>query len=320
MGISLAPTFLNIVMVFTWLIYVLLTWEVGRRMRDNMRMGTGIVYMMHVLFHLYLDTSETKEASRAVGKDLAQIIAHDVYTGRSMTSMKVFIPIVLVLAALNRTAQVFLPRMDPNGSGVILGTVVTLVFVGLLFGIKLRQPFAYGVLEAIFALGSCIFSLWHMGDTLNGPAVIGLFSSIYLMIRALDNISKGRDQWRSKRRGALALVKKLSRHEAVGGYRVWFAAIVRATGELFFVQSESREGKYLVLSKPPLDRNAQYSGVLFADGDAEELWKKPNPRAEPKSYFGYELRIVQGSFNLLLNPDPSKMVPTAPPPASSAPA
>jgi hypothetical protein len=236
-----------------------------------------------------------------------------------MTSMKIFIPIALVVAAIDRVAQVLLPRMGPSGARVILGSVVVVIFAGLLFLLKLQQPIFYGSLEALFAVWSCAFSLSRVGDTLSATVLIGLFTSIYLMIRSADNVNKGVDQWRAKRRGILATTKKLSKPETVSKYRVWFAAIVRATGELFLVQTQSIGDKHLILLKPPIDRNSRYTGILFADGDAEEIWKKPTPRTEQQTFVGCELKMVEGSFKLFLNRDPRKIVPTAPPPAPSTP-
>jgi hypothetical protein len=63
MALPLAPTFLNIVMVFTWLIYGLLAWELGRRTYDSLRIGTGLGLMLHVLVHLNRSSDEKKDIS-----------------------------------------------------------------------------------------------------------------------------------------------------------------------------------------------------------------------------------------------------------------
>jgi hypothetical protein len=70
------------------------------------------------------------------------------------------------------------------------------------------------------------------------------------------------------------------------------------------------------LSRPPIDRDAGYTGILFSAGDADELWSVKNPRSETKTFAGYELKMVEGSSRLFLNPNPEKFIDTAPPPAS----
>jgi len=165
----------------------------------------------------------------------------------------------------------------------------------------------------LFALWSCAFSLSRAGDTLSVPVRIGLFTSIYLMIRAADNINKSVEQLRAKKRAILTSLKRLSKLEEVRKYRVWFAAIVRATGELFLIQTQFLGDKPLILSKPPINRDARYAGILFSAGDADMLWEIKNPRSEQKTFFGHELKIVEGSLKLFRNPDPQKLIDTAPP-------
>jgi hypothetical protein len=141
--------------------------------------------------------------------------------------MKYWIPGALAVAAINRVVQVYLPRMSPSLARVLLGTIAVAIFSGLLFLLKQQQQIVYGTAELLFALWSCAFSLSRMGDTMSGPVLIGLFTSIYLMIRAADNITKGMEQFRSKKRSVLASVKRLAKLEEIRKYRVWFAAIVR---------------------------------------------------------------------------------------------
>jgi hypothetical protein len=201
--------------------------------------------------------------------------------------------------------------MGPSLARVLLGTVVVVIFAGLLFLVKQQQQIVYGTFEAAFAIWSCAFSLSRVGDTLSGPVLSGLFTSIYLMIRAADNISKGIEHFRSKKRGVLASVKRLSKLEEVRKYRVWFAAIVRATGELFLVQTQSYGDKHLILSKPPINRDANYTGILFSAGDADGLWDIKEPRSEQKTFSGYDLEMVEGSYKIFLNPNPHKFIETA---------
>jgi hypothetical protein len=84
------------------------------------------------------------------------------------------------------------------------------------------------------------------------------------------------------------------------------------------VQTEFLGDKPLILSKPPIDRNAGYAGIVFSAGDAEKLWAVKTPKWEQKTFFGYELKIVEGSSRLFLNPDPQKYIDTAPPPGAAA--
>jgi hypothetical protein len=132
-----------------------------------------------------------------------------------------------------------------------------------------------------------------------------------------DNINKGIERLRSKKRSVLNSLKRLSNLEEVSKYRVWFAAIARATGELFLVQTQSFGDKHLILSKPPINRDASYTGILFAAGDADGLWDVKNPRSEQTTFAGYELKMVVGSSKLFLNPNPQKFIETAPQPEPS---
>jgi hypothetical protein len=318
MGISLPTTLIKIVLIFTWLVYPLLIWVLVYLMRKNARINIGISYMMHVVFHTHQHTGEDKEQMRAAGKQMSRIIAHDAYAaGNKIYLMQYWIPGALVIAAINRAAQVYLPRMGPSLARVLLGAIAVAIFAGLLFLLKREQQIVYGTAEALFALWSCAFSLSRMGNTMSGSVLIGLFSSIYLMIRAGDNITKGMEQLRLKKRGVLASLKRLSKLEGVSKYRVWFAAIVRATGELFLVQTQSFGDKHLILSKPPINREAGYTGILFPAGDADGLWDVKNPRSERKTFAGHELKMVEGSYRIFLNPKPENFIDIAPPPEPS---
>jgi len=313
MGISLPSTLIKIVLIFTWLIYPLLIWVLVYLMRKNERIEAGIAYMMHVLLHTNDQTGEDKGQIRAAGEQVAHIIGHDAYAaGSRIYLMKYWIPAVLVLGAINRAAQVYLPRMGPSLDRELLGTIVVAIFAGLLFVLKQQQPILYGTAEFLFALLSCAFSLSRAADTLSGPVLIGLFTSIYLMVRAAENVNRGAEQLRVKKRAILTSLKRLSKLEQVRKNRVWFAAIVRATGELFLIQNQLFGEMRLVLSKPPISRDATYAGILFSAGDADKLWENENPRSEHATFFGHELKIVEGTFKLFRNPDPQVLIDTAP--------
>jgi hypothetical protein len=319
MRLSLPAFLIKIVLIFTWLVYPLIVLVLVYLMRKNARIGIGTAYMFHVIFHTHQHTGADREEVRAAGKQMSGIIAHDAYaTGSKIYLMQYWIPGALAVAAINRAVQVYLPRMSPAHARVVLGTIAVAIFAGLLFLLKQKWQIIYGAVELLFALWSCAFSLSRMGDTMSGPVLIGLFTSIYLMIRAADNMTKGIEHFRAKKRSVLTSLKRLSKLEAVSKYRVWFAAIVRATGELFLVQTEFLGDKPLILSKPPIDRNARYAGIVFSAGDAEKLWAVKTPKSEQKTVFGYELKIVEGSSRLFLNPDPQKYIDTAPPSGAAA--
>jgi hypothetical protein len=320
MRISLPSTLIRIVLVFTWCIYPLLVFLIVFLARKNYRINYGFSYMFHFILHVYKAAGEDRETAHAAARQWSSIIAYDTYaTGNKIYLMKYWVPAVLAAGAINRTAQVYLPSMRPSLARDLLGTIVVVIFSGLLFWLKQQFTIVYGAVEAAFAVGSCILSLQRLGDVFDATVVIGLFGSIYLMIRAADNVSKGLDQWRSKRRGVLTTIKKLKKMEEVRRYRVWFAAIVRATGELLLVQTEVRYGKHLVIAKPPLFRESQYTGILFVDGDAEDLWKKENPKTQQGTFFGSQLKMVSGSVRLFINPDPQNLVDLAPRPATEIP-
>ena len=53
-------------------------------------------------------------------------------------------------------------------------------------------------------------------------------------------------------------------------------------------------------------------GILFAAGDADKLWSVKDPNVELGTFFGHELKIVDGSAALLRNAGPLKQIDTAP--------
>jgi len=118
--------------------------------------------------------------------------------GRTRVVYLVILPILVALAGLNRLAQVSIPKMEASSSRVVLGTILALLFGLLLFTVKISRPMIYGALEGIFAIGSCAVSLSIMSDFIDLPHIIVLITSIYLMVRALDNIKKGLDARRHK--------------------------------------------------------------------------------------------------------------------------
>jgi hypothetical protein len=266
------------------------------------------------MFDILVQTGKHGGEIRQAGKQVSKIIAHDAYApGGRVYLMKYWIPAAFVVAALNGVAEYYLPRMSPSLAQIVLGTVVVLVFAFLLFLLKQEQQMMYGSVALAFAIWSSSFSLSRMNNTLTAPVVVGLFTSIYLTIRAADNITRGYEQWKARKRSVLATLERLSDLEEVKKYRVWFAATVRATGELFIVQTQfSNNDKPLIYSKPPVNRNAKYMGILFAAGDADKLWSVKDPNVELGTFFGHELKIVDGSAALLRNADPLKQIDTAP--------
>jgi hypothetical protein len=91
-----------------------------------------------------------------------------------------------------------------------------------------------------------------------------------------------------------------------------FAAIVRATGKLFFASGGLRENDEAFTAMPTLEKNSRYSGILFSDVDAEDLWNKQNPTAEHATFRGEELKTVPGSFEVLFKPKRSiRTIPNA---------
>jgi hypothetical protein len=319
MRLSLPAFLIKIVLFFTWLVYPLLISFLVWLGRKNARIGIGTAYMFHVLFHTFQHTGEDREEMRAAGRQMSRIIAHDAYAaGSKIYLMKYWIPAALSVGILNRAVQVYLPRMSAAHARMVLGTIAVAVIALILFLLKQKWQIAYGAVELLFALWSSAFSLSRMGDMVSGLVLIGLFTSIYLMIRAADNITKGTEQFQARKRSVLSSLKRLSKLDEVTKYRVWFAATVRSTGELFLVQTQFTGDAPLILSKPPINRDARYAGILFSAGDADKLWSVKTPKTEQKTFFGSELKMVEGSYKLFLNPDPSKYINTAPPPGVQA--
>jgi hypothetical protein len=107
---------------------------------------------------------------------------------------RVIVPFCLILAVVNRLAQVWIPRMQPSISRVVLGTLVALIFSLLLFYVKVSNLSAYAIVEGLFAIIYCAVTLSRMGPVFTLAEAVALIASIYLMIRAFDNLKKGREE------------------------------------------------------------------------------------------------------------------------------
>jgi hypothetical protein len=183
MKILVVPTFVNIVLAITWLI--------------DAALAIGLVF----LFYIY-DIRDPRsvpslgavpQTSYQKVKDQRQKLAVYKYERREFHT--IFLPIMVVIALITFAVQIWLPRMQPSLARMVLGSVVVLLFALLLFVIKVNTLLLYGYLEGLFALGSCVWSLGNkVHDTLTPEATITLLGSIYLMIRAMDNIKKGLEQ------------------------------------------------------------------------------------------------------------------------------
>jgi hypothetical protein len=192
MGIHLAPTFVNIILELTYVIDLLLMfilWSLVQRVRELL-VDVEDVKQLDWLFK-----PERRGKLAVLRKKSGECV---LWNRDRYVIIYVLIP---VICALNLWAQIAVRRMAPSTSRVVLGTVVALVCGILLFTLKIRRQIIYGTMEAIFAVGSCAFSLAHMGENLTGAAFIGLISSIYLMIRAMDNIKKGLDERKKEKEG-----------------------------------------------------------------------------------------------------------------------
>jgi hypothetical protein len=188
---SLPATLIKIALVIPWFIYPLLAFLIYWLLRKNYRINIGTIYMFDMLVQTGKQGGEIKQVSK--------IIAHDAYAaGGRIYLMRYWIPAAFGGASLNGLAEYYLPRMSPSLAQIVLGTVVVLVFAFLLFLPKQGQQMMYGSVELAFAIWSSGFSLSRMNNTLTAPAVVGLFTSIYLTIRAattsLEGMSNGKPE------------------------------------------------------------------------------------------------------------------------------
>jgi hypothetical protein len=306
MQVPLSLTFVKIVLTLTWLIYGLLAWVLITRIKVLWQIRPRKSFGASEL----PDTKPLRLAVRKLGK-----LRRYRYRVRFRSFWTKIVPFVAIAALLNWAAQVALWHMPSSIARSFLGVVVVTFFASLLFWLKIAQPIVYGCIEGSFAMGSCAYSLIYISDTFTTSALIALLSSIYLMIRAFDNVKKGLDQRREKARSILATIEKLSDHEAVRNYRLMFAAVVRATGKLFFVSGGLREDGETFTAMPTLEKTSRYSGILFTDVDAEDLWNKRKPTAEYATFRGEQLKAVPDSFQVLFKPrQPIRTVPTSPAP------
>jgi hypothetical protein len=172
MHVSIAYTFLGIVQVMVWCVYALLTL---------------------ILFDLAI-----LDLLRVIGKDPRKKPAN---AFQRFMQRRGYVLLYGGALLATRYAQNHLANSPERYLRVIGGVAIAVALSSLLFWMKIVAQTLYGVLELGFALGSCGFSLSLMGETFTAAAIIGLLSSIYLMIRAFDNIKKGLDA-RKKREEA----------------------------------------------------------------------------------------------------------------------
>ena len=105
-----------------------------------------------------------------------------------------WIPLCLIVAGIYHTALFYIHRMQPSISRVLLGMGIVLIFSMLLFYVKVSNLKLYAVGEGLFAIIYCGVSISKMGDKFATAEFVALVSSIYLMIRAMDNYQKSRDE------------------------------------------------------------------------------------------------------------------------------
>jgi hypothetical protein len=78
----------------------------------------------------------------------------------------------------------------PTGRAV-LGTIMVVGFSGILFRLKTDKPWLYGLLEMGFALIVCLQTLSGMKEYIKPMESAALMASVYLFVRAFDNLNKG---------------------------------------------------------------------------------------------------------------------------------
>jgi hypothetical protein len=150
MHLLVAPTFLHIVMLLTWLIYVLI--------------GFTVVYFFSLVVRIYF--VGTWRPEWVINKEGEPTRSWKFEKGSELGTWRFLWSssgkpalVVIVLVVLNHVARILLPRMQPSISRVALGSVVVVIFALVLFLIKVKALLVYGVLEGIFALGACVSSL-----------------------------------------------------------------------------------------------------------------------------------------------------------------
>ena len=165
MHLSVYKTFLGIIQIMTWCVYVLVIptiiqlaiWDARRAVGSDTRKAPKTAFMRFMQRHGYTALC------------IASVLAVEYVQGHLTNSPEPYIR-------------------------VIGGSVIALTFSLLLFSLKILVQVVYGALEFVFGLASCGFSLSSMGAEFTAASLIGLVSSVYLMIRAMDNIKKGLDE------------------------------------------------------------------------------------------------------------------------------
>jgi hypothetical protein len=94
----------------------------------------------------------------------------------------------------------YLSHSSDGSIRVVGGILIALIFGLVLFSLKVRTPLIYGGLELCFAIGSSRYSLSKIDADFTSGATVVFLTSIYLMVRAFDNIKKGLDERKNMRK------------------------------------------------------------------------------------------------------------------------
>jgi hypothetical protein len=143
-------------------------------------------------------------AGNLILKDLRRVVDNDPHpdpsSGKFNRFMKRHGYVLLCGVAFfaNRFFERYMTQSNDRYLKTGGGLLITMIFSLLLFILKLTLPLIYGFFELGFAVVSCRFSLGLLGDTFTMAPLIAFISSIYLMIRAFDNIKRGFDERKKK--------------------------------------------------------------------------------------------------------------------------
>jgi hypothetical protein len=106
-------------------------------------------------------------------------------------------------------------RMSDGAFRALVGTPILLLLAAGLFALKTSRLATYGFLELGFGVAVVATTLWGLADRITSTQLLSLLAACYLVIRALDNLTKagywaGLLQWPSMGNRSGATIRKPS--------------------------------------------------------------------------------------------------------------
>lgn len=111
-----------------------------------------------------------------------------------------FIALAIVIAGTSAITHT-LHALPPDVTRTIVGSVMILIVGSILFLLKVKLSIIYAVIEITFAIVFAIYTMrFDMTNYIGELQELKIGSSIYLLIRGFDNLRKGLDEAKKKKK------------------------------------------------------------------------------------------------------------------------